>query len=284
MILRVYALWYRSRAVLYPLIALFVVQAIVSVVLPAIYNSSTKYFTGMSRPKWKVSLGSINSYTPIALPSASLLQVLDFTLCNGTFGGVPDRLGLYAALPRFALSGMLLVLAVTRTLKQLVDMYGATKQWQPNRYISQFARDGIYYFIVYVSPVWYTTPRSKLTLERFLEPCRNTLYNIVTVIGSVVLTTTNDAMVINGLSMAASALLCTAMPRFIITVRELYDRELRGRWQGIDTGFGVGSQNVSADTMLGSGIAFADGVQESQESETVLGDADEPGAIQLDVF
>ena len=163
MILRVYSLWYRSRVILYPLLALFVVQVIVSVVLPAIYNSSTKYFTGMSQPKLKVSLGSINSCIPIPLPSASIFQVLDFTLCNGTFSGVPDHLGLYVALPRFALSGMLLVLAVTRTLKQLVDMYGATKQWQPNRYINQFARDGIYYFIVYVSPVWYTTPGLKLT-------------------------------------------------------------------------------------------------------------------------
>ena len=105
----------------------------------------------------------------------------------------------------------------------------------------------------------------------------------MTVVGSVVLITANDAMVIDGLSTAAAALLCTAMPRFIIAVRELYDRDLRGRWQGIDTGFGVGSQNVSADIRFASEIAFADGVQESQESETVQGDADESGAIPLDV-
>jgi hypothetical protein len=27
------------------------------------------------------------------------------------------------------------------------------------------------------------------------------------------------------------------MPRFIINVRELYDRDPHGRWQGIDSGF-----------------------------------------------
>jgi len=32
------------------------------------------------------------------------------------------------------------------------------------------------------------------------------------------------------------------MPRFIISVRELYDRDLTARWQGVDTGFGVLSQ------------------------------------------
>ena len=31
-------------------------------------------------------------------------------------------------------------------------MYKATKEWQPNRYMQLFARDGILYFLVYVSP------------------------------------------------------------------------------------------------------------------------------------
>ena len=31
-------------------------------------------------------------------------------------------------------------------------MYKATKEWQPNHYMQLFVRDGILYFVVYVSP------------------------------------------------------------------------------------------------------------------------------------
>jgi hypothetical protein len=40
------------------------------------------------------------------------------------------------------------------------------------------------------------------------------------------------------------SLSCAIMPRFIISIRELYHRDLRNRWQGIDTGFGVFSQTI----------------------------------------
>ena len=31
-------------------------------------------------------------------------------------------------------------------------MYKATKQWQPNHYMQLFMKDGILYFVAYVSP------------------------------------------------------------------------------------------------------------------------------------
>ena len=52
---------------------------------------------------------------------------------------------------------MLLILAVTQTLKQLVNMYKVTKQWQLNQYMERLVRDGLIYFLVYVA-VFY--PRS----------------------------------------------------------------------------------------------------------------------------
>jgi len=48
------------------------------------------------------------------------------------------------------------------------------------------------------------------------------------------------------------------MPRLIINVRELYDRDLRAHWQGIDTGFGVLSQPTFSENAATSTIAFAD--------------------------
>ena len=116
----------------------------------------------------------------------------------------------------------------------------------------------------------------------FLRLSRNTLYNIVTVIGSVAPSTANEAIIINVLNMLAVSLLCSAMPRFIISVRELYDRDLRRRWQGIDSGFSVMSQGVSTEMELASGIAFVDVAQEESRTMVGDGDGDNSGAIQLE--
>ena len=71
------------------------------------------------------------------------------------------------------------------------------------------------------------------------------------------------------------------IPRLIISVRELYDRELRGRWQGIDTRFGVLSQPTSSGNVAMSAIAFVPG-----QDLAVEGSADdtESEAIQLQVI
>ena len=34
------------------------------------------------------------------------------------------------------------------------------------------------------------------------------------------------------------------MPRFIMAIRELYDRDSRDGWRGVDTGFGMFSEPV----------------------------------------
>ncbi|KAF8547005.1 hypothetical protein OG21DRAFT_1527454 [Imleria badia] len=67
------------------------------------------------------------------------------------------------------------------------------------------------------------------------------------------------------------------MPRFIISIRVLYDR----RRQGIDTGFGVLSRPVATENAVVSAIAFADvnpGQGESQD------DVEDPEAIRLEVL
>jgi len=232
MILRVYTMWNRSRTILSILLFFFILQVIVSVVLPAIYNSSPVYF----------------------IPTT--VQVLNFTICGGTFTpSVPVLLGVYCAIPRFLVSVTLLILAVTRTLRQLVDMYKATKQWQPNRYMNLFTRDGIFYFSI------------------------GTLYNFL-----VVLTATpaiqTPTVVVDVLITLTTSLLYCSMPRFIINVRDLYDRDVRGRWQAIDTGFGTVSRGILDKKGDRSMIAFADPAQE--ESLTLQGDGDTPGVIQLE--
>ena len=46
------------------------------------------------------------------------------------------------------------------------------------------------------------------------------------------------------------------IPRFIIGVRELYDHDIRGRWQGIDSGFGVVSQSYAGQDTTMSAMVF----------------------------
>ena len=88
----------------------------------------------------------------------TIVQVVNFTFCNDSppvtlLGYLGD------AVPRFILSITLLILAVIQTLKHSVEMYRATKQWQPNRYMQLLVRDGILYFLLYVPlhPFSFTT-------------------------------------------------------------------------------------------------------------------------------
>ena len=73
------------------------------------------------------------------------------------------------------------------------------------------------------------------------------------------------------------------MPRFIISVRELYDRDLRGRWQGIDTGFGVLSQPISNVNAAVSAIQFADVALGQEQGQAAEGEMDDSEAIRLEM-
>ena len=44
-------------------------------------------------------------------------------------------------------------------------MYKATKEWQPNHYMQLFVRDGILYFVVYVSPFPFSSIHYHHTLK-----------------------------------------------------------------------------------------------------------------------
>ena len=68
------------------------------------------------------------------------------------------------------------------------------------------------------------------------------------------------------------------MPRFIISVRELYDRDLR-RGQGVDTGFGVLSQPIAGQNAPLSAISFT-GIAIGQD-QIMGGDANDSEAIRI---
>lgn len=75
--------------------------------------------------------------------------------------------------------------------------------------------------------------------------------------------------------------LCPLVPRFILSLRELYDRDLGGHWRGIDTAFGVSSQMISSRDAAASAIAFAE--ISSEEGVAVEGCVDDLEVIRLRV-
>ena len=74
------------------------------------------------------------------------------------------------------------------------------------------------------------------------------------------------------------------MPRFIISMRELYDHDLWDRWQGIDAGFGVWSHPAVSENAVVSAIAFADANLWQGHGQVVVDGAEDPEAIRLDVL
>ena len=88
---------------------------------------------------------------PATLLPVETIHVVDFSFCNNSLSDTASMFAVYEEIPRFILSAILLILAITQTLRQSVNMYKATKQWQPNRYMQRLVRDGILYFLVYVS-------------------------------------------------------------------------------------------------------------------------------------
>ncbi|KAF8434807.1 hypothetical protein L210DRAFT_2565353 [Boletus edulis BED1] len=122
MILRVYAMWNRSRTILWILLFIFVVQTITSV------------------------FANSHSEGPNAHFSETIGYLSSFSFCNVSFN---DPLALDIMLqivPRLALAATLVILAVTQTLKRSVEMYKATKQWQLNRYMQLLERSFPNYF------------------------------------------------------------------------------------------------------------------------------------------
>ena len=89
---------------------------------------------------------------PHFLP-VTVVQVIDLSFCDGSFSNpsLASHLLLGIISLRIALSVMLVILAVIPTLKELVVMYKVSKKWQPNHYMQLFVKDGILYFIAYVS-------------------------------------------------------------------------------------------------------------------------------------
>lgn len=82
------------------------------------------------------------------------------------------------------------------------------------------------------------------------------------------------------LDMVCMTTIASMMPRFIISMRELYDRDPRGRWQGVDSGFKAFPQPISGESTgtSASAIPFVD----IGPGLIMEGAANEPEVIRLE--
>ena len=160
MILRVYAMWNRSNSILCLLLFIYVVQTITTVIFIGTYNTPDTHFSGMSRAVNWMQQYNLDKWPYSTFSSVTTVRVLDFSFCSASYVNVPLMLSMYPATPRFVLGAALMVFAVLQTTRQSVEMYKATKQWQPNRYMQRLVRDGIFYFLAYVPLAPYSSPSS----------------------------------------------------------------------------------------------------------------------------
>ncbi|KAI9571034.1 hypothetical protein HD554DRAFT_2327125 [Boletus coccyginus] len=173
-----------------------------------------------------------DTYFPV-----TVVQIHKFTICNASIVNVSPMHIMFPVIPRFLLAATLITLAIFPTLKQSFEKYKATKCWQLNRYMQELTSDGILYFLAMF----------------FLSTSRNVSYQIASVLNQGEASPNSTSMLF--LSVFIYTIFYPLTPRFIIGIRQLYDSDISGRPQGIDSGFGMLSR-PNAGTM--SSISFAD--------------------------
>ena len=151
-------------------------------------------------------------------------------------------------------SAALCVLGVIQVMRQSLQLYRATKQWQLNRYMSLLARQGILSFFAYVPVSSFSLPRKHRLPTELTVTVRHRvfLFNLINVL-SVGGTTPTGWQGIP-LVILEYVPIYTLTPRFILWMRGLYARDARGRREGgIDTGFGLSSSGTTAMVFAGAG-------------------------------
>ncbi|KAF8554013.1 hypothetical protein OG21DRAFT_1497329 [Imleria badia] len=192
--------------------------------------------------------------------TAATFQILDFSYC--IVSPTPRLWTTVITVPSLQIthSAAVCMLAIVQFVRQSLQIYYATKQWQLNRYMSLLVQQGILYFLAYVPVSFCPSVHSAVVKKRL--PMELT----ITVRRSIFLFTLMNVLAAAGklgsglwqliLSVAAEFVpLYTLTPRFIISIRELYARDVQdNRGEGIDTGFGLLSRRGAG----GTAMVFAD--------------------------
>jgi len=116
MVLRVYAMYGRSRTILAILLATYIPSVVVSCV------------------------------TTIYKPQIDVSVLFDATICTASYN-VPTSIGVYFLIPKVVLSVVLCGFAVIRLVRESLQMHRAIKKWQSNQYLELLVRESVLYFV-----------------------------------------------------------------------------------------------------------------------------------------
>jgi len=120
MILRVYAMYNRSRRILAILLVIYIPTLVLSITSAA-YSTGQKFYL-------------------------SVLAVADVKIC---VMGINDiaHVVTYAIVALLVIGTLLCILAVAKFVRQSLEMHKALKQWRSDRYTKLFVRESLLYFI-----------------------------------------------------------------------------------------------------------------------------------------
>jgi len=204
MVLRIYAMWNRSKVILSILLPCYTAGTIFELIY-------TSFFVN---PDIEATVGTS--------------QLLDYSYCTEVDVISSNMKYVYSGIIVF--DGLLLILALVPLVKQSITAYKTTGHWEPNRYMSLIVEEGaVYVILVFLTRI----PQSTINSLPYIWLLILEFFYYIT-------------MFLMG-------------PRFVISMRELFDKDSRGRLEGIDSAFGISSSSGDAagrDTSV-SEIRFA---------------------------
>ncbi|KAF8838728.1 hypothetical protein BDN67DRAFT_971130 [Paxillus ammoniavirescens] len=123
MILRIYAMYNRSKTILSILLVIYIPTMALTIV-PLVYKMTRKLYL-----------------------SVHLVEVVDVRLCivPDTTIPIPSR---YLLGSRFILGALLCIFAVAKFIRESLETYKEIKQWRSNRYMELLVRESVLYFII----------------------------------------------------------------------------------------------------------------------------------------
>jgi len=225
MVLRVHAIWNRSKVILAILLLGYMVRVVSNLILTAVI---------------------FNPYTDATVVDIRV-PVLHYSACIEIYPRIGPYV-IYAGSWSIIFDVVLLILALVPSVQQSIAMYQTTKRWEPNRYISLIIKEGVAYYI-----------------------CLNFLDNIPNVVATLD-NLNGDHWHLNPvgwfmIEFFYNTSMFPIVPRFVISMRELFDKDSRGQLEGIDSAFGISSRsgNVAGLDTSVSGIPVADGISHPGE-------------------
>ncbi|KAG9311906.1 hypothetical protein JVU11DRAFT_8167 [Chiua virens] len=223
MMLRVWVIYSRSRRILLTLLTLLSMEIISMLAVAVFYSNS-------SREIWFA------------------IQVLGYSFCGGQLTSQSLIWEEVTDILQMTFGAVLCILAIIQFARESFQMYHATKQWQPNRYVRLLTEQGIVYFFA----IFLVNVISVLSYWGEL-PSTGWLSIFVAVLQEVPV--------------------FILAPRFIISIREMYAHDAR-RGTGIDNGFGL-SASSSFGGVSREPVVFAPGVQSEVAVHAVDADGEE---------